>query len=183
MRPAVRNRHETAATVAALVAVWVLLWGELSVGNVVSGVAVAAALLVAFPLEPLPHVDHQIRPLALARLLVLFAVELVLSTLTVARDVLAGPSRVRSGIVACPLRVDAPGLITLLANLLALSPGSMPIHVERDPPVIYLHVLRLRDPDEVRRRVARLEGLAVAAAGSPAALAAVRRGPEGGHQP
>ncbi len=155
-----------------LVVVWVLLWGEVSAGNVLSGIALAVALLVVFPLEDVAHVDHRVHPVGVARLVVYFVVELVVSTTLVARDVLIGPSRVRTGIVACPLRVDADGLITFLANLLALSPGTLPIHVGRDPLVLYLHILRLDDPDDVRRRVSKLEELAVGALGSPAMIAA-----------
>jgi multicomponent Na+:H+ antiporter subunit E len=169
-----RARLGTVGIGVSLVVVWVLFWGELSAGNVLSGAALAAALLAVFPLEAVPHVDHRIRPLAILRLTVHFAIDLVVSTVLVARDVLV-PSRTRTGIVACPLRVDAPGLATFLANLLALSPGTMPIEVAQGPPVIYVHVLRVDSPDAVRRRVARLEELAVAALGSPAALAAVRR--------
>lgn len=155
-----------------LVVVWVLLWGELSAANLASGVAVAVALLVVFPLEEVAHVDHRVHPLGIVRLIAYFVVELVISTTVVARDVLIGPSRVRTGIVACPLRVDADGLITLLANMIALSPGTLPIHVGRDPLVLYLHILRLDHPDAVRQRVSRLEALAVGALGSPAMIAA-----------
>jgi multicomponent Na+:H+ antiporter subunit E len=158
----------------ALVVVWVLSWGEVSVGNVVSGVAVAGALLVAFPLGDVPHVDHRLHPVAVVRLAAVFLAELVLSSLAVARDIVRGPAAVRTGIVSCPLRVEAGGLITFLANLIALSPGTMPIDVTLDPPVLHVHVLRLRDPDEVRAHVARFEELAVAALGGPEALAAVR---------
>ncbi len=157
---------------AGLVLVWVLLWGEVSAGNVLSGLAIAVALLVVFPLDAVAHVDHRIHPLGIARLLAYFVLELVMSTTAVARDILIGPSRVRTGIVACPLRVDADGLVTFLANMLALSPGTLPIHIGRDPLVLYIHVLRLDDPDAVRRRVARLEELAVGALGSAAMVAA-----------
>jgi len=158
----------------SLVAVWLLLWGEITVANVLSGLVVAAGLLVVFPLEPVPGVAHRLRPLAVVRLAAFFAFELVVSTLHVAWYVVWGPSRVRTGIIACPLRVPEPGLATFLANLLALSPGTMPIEVTMDPAVIYVHVLRVDSPEAVRARVAHLEALAVAALGSPEALAVVR---------
>lgn len=175
MRPAKRRVLTSGRVVgltAALVLVWVLLWGEVSAGNVASGVIIAVALLVVFPLEEVTHVDHRIHPLGILRLAGYFVVELVVSTAVVARDVLFGPGRVRTAIIACPLRVDADGLITFIANLLALSPGTLPIHVQKDPLVLYIHVLRLDHPDAVRARVARLEELAVGALGSAAMIAA-----------
>lgn len=157
-----------------LVVVWVLSWGDISVANLLTGVAVAAALLVVFPLGQVEHVDHRIHPVATVRLVVFFAGEVLRSNVVMARDILRGNSSVRTGIVSCPLRVEADGLTTLLANLIALSPGTMPIDVTHRPPVLHLHILRLDAPDLVRARVARLEELAVAALGGPEALAAVR---------
>ncbi len=159
---------------ATLVVIWVLSWGDLSVANVLSGVAVAAALLLVFPLGQVDHVEHRVHPVAIIRLLAYFVTELVLSSLAVAGDILRGNRAVRTGIVSCPLRVDADGLITFLANLIALSPGTMPIDVSTQPPVLHVHVLRLRDPELVRKRVAHLEELAVRALGGPDALAAIR---------
>lgn len=173
-RVAGRARLGPVGIALSLVVVWLLLWGDVSVANVLSGVAVAAGLLVVFPLEAVPGVDHRLRPLAVTHLFAFFAFELVVSTLQVAWYVVRGPSRVRTGIIACPLRVQEPGLATFLANLLALSPGTMPIDVRMDPAIIYVHVLRVDSPAGVRARVAHLEELAVAALGSPAALARVR---------
>ncbi len=163
---------------AALVVVWTLAWGDLSVGNVLSGAAVAAMLLLVFPIgHDIEHVDHRLRPLAVLRLAVTLTADIAWSNLLMVRDILGGASRERTGIVACPLRVDAPGLQTFMANVLALTPGTMPVEVTQDPPVIYLHVLRLEDADAVRRSVARLEERAVRALGSAAAVAACRAEP------
>jgi multicomponent Na+:H+ antiporter subunit E len=157
--------------VAALVVLWVFLWGDLSVANVLSGIGVSVALLIAFPLAPVEQVEHRVHVGAV--LGAYFVEELVRSSLRVAADVLRGPSAVRTGIVSCPLRVDAVGLVTFMANLIALSPGTMVIDVTQDPTVLHIHVLVLDDPEKVRARVAHLEELAVAAIGGPAALAAV----------
>src|SRR3546814_15944844 len=98
-----------------------------------------------------------------------------MSTLVTAADVVRPRSRVRTGIVACRLRVDNDGLVTFLANLIAVSPGTMPIEVTYNPHVIYVHVLHNDDPERTRRLVARLESLSVAVLGGPYALAAVER--------
>lgn len=166
-----------AGMVAALVLVWTLLWGEVSVPNVVSGLVVAVGLLIVFPLEEVEHVDHRIHPVGVIKLTAYFFYELVVSTVSVARDVIIGPSRVRTAVVACPLRVDADGLITFMANIIALSPGTLAIHETRDPLVIYIHVLKVRTPDDVRRWTTRLETLAVGALGSPAMIEACKSPP------
>ena len=159
---------------AVLVIIWTLLWGRASPANFISGALVAALLLVAFPVgRDIVAVRHRLRPVAAARLAVFFLTDLLRSTLATAVDVVRPRSRVRTGIVACPLRVDNDGLVTFLANLIAVSPGTMPIEVAYRPHVIYVHSLRGVDPGEVRAFVARLEELSVMALGGPEAIGAV----------
>jgi len=157
-----------------LVIVWMLLWGEVSAANAGSGALVAALLLIAFPFDhDVTAVRHRVRPVAAVRLALFFFTDLLRSTLATAIDVVSPRSRVRTGIVACPLRVENDGLLTFLANLIAVSPGTMPIEVAYRPHVIYVHSLRGVDPDEVRAFVARLEELSVMALGGPEAVGAV----------
>lgn len=162
----------------ALTIGWVLFWGDLSVANVVSGLVVSSVLLVVFPLRrDVEHVRHHLRPLAVGRLAFAVVADLVASSIVMVRDIVGGAARERPGVVACPLRVNAPGLVTFLTNLLSLTPGTTPIDVTHEPPVIYLHVLRLDDPEIIRAYVSRFERLAVAALGDDLAVAAVSQPP------
>jgi multicomponent Na+:H+ antiporter subunit E len=158
------------AAVAALVGVWVLGWGELSLANVLSGVLVALAVLALFPLGALPELHGQtVRPVAALHLAGYFVVELVQSNISMVRDLLGHRSRIRTGIVAYPLRVDSFALMTFLANVVSLSPGTMPIEfddAEGQPKVVYIHITRMYERDAVVRKVARYEELAIRAFGS-----------------
>jgi multicomponent Na+:H+ antiporter subunit E len=166
--------RDDAPYVAGLTAVWVLLWGDLSVANVLTGAVAAALLLVVFPLgHDIERVRHRFRLGAAVRLVLAFGWELTAASVVMIRHILGGRARERPGVVACPLRVGAPGLLTFLTNMIAMSPGTMPIDVDEDPPVLYVHVLRLQDPEDVRARVSRFERLAVLALGSADAVAAV----------
>jgi multicomponent Na+:H+ antiporter subunit E len=165
------NLRDDTGVAAVLVVVWTLLWGEMSISNVASGVVVAVALLVAFPIDHnVTAVVHRPRPLAIVRLVLFFAYDVVRSTFVAALHVVRPGSSIRTGVIACPLRVDNDGLVTVLANLIAMSPGTMPIEVSYNPHVIYVHSLHAGDPDRVRADVAQLEELAVAALGGPEAL-------------
>lgn len=168
------NLRDDLGVGGVLVIIWMLLWGDARPANVASGALVAALLLVAFPLDhDIVAVRHRLRPVAAVRLGVFFLADVFRSTLATAFDVVRPRSRVRTGIVACPLRVNNDGLVTFLANLIAVSPGTMPIEVAYRPHVIYVHSLRGVDPDEVRAFVARLEELSVMALGGPEAIGAV----------
>jgi multicomponent Na+:H+ antiporter subunit E len=158
---------------AVLVAIWVLLWGTLSVANVLSGVLVAAVLIVAVPGTTRRAHLPTVRPLALARLVVHVVAQVVAANITLARQILGRRAPIRTGVVAVSLPECSDGLLALIANLVALTPGTMPVEVNRTPPVMYVHVLYLRDVDEVRREVGHLRNLAVRAFGTPAAIAAL----------
>ena len=57
----------------------------------------------------------------------------------------------------------------------ALSPGTMTVEVELDPPTIYLHILDLHDVGQVRASIATLEDLTVRAFGSRTAIDSLGR--------
>lgn len=155
--------------IAFLTTIWVLMWGSLSAANVLSGGVVAALLLVAFPVRETaggPASMLRLRPVALARLLGWIGVQLVVSNAQLVREVVTRGSRIRTGIVACPLQSGSEAITTFVANVLALSPGTMPVDVQSDPPVVYVHVLHLYDIEATRRSVARLETLAVRSFGT-----------------
>jgi multicomponent Na+:H+ antiporter subunit E len=153
--------------VAALVALWLLAWGEVSLANIVSGVAVAAALLVAFPPRR-RRASARVRPLGVLRLVLYVARQLVTSNYLVAREIVSRRSNVRTGVLAYEVGRPSDEVVTLIANVMALTPGTMTVEATRDPAVIYVHVLLLEDIDAARRSFARLEELAVAAVGDAA---------------
>ncbi len=85
------------------------------------------------------------RSLAWAVLVALFFRELVLSVRAVLAAV-ADPGRIgHSGIVAVPLDVRTDTGITLLANLITLTPGTTSLHVSDDRRWLYVHVMDLSD--------------------------------------
>ncbi len=71
----------------------------------------------------------------------LFARELLFSVWDVAKTVI-NPQRItHSAIVAVPLTVQSDLGITLLANLITLTPGTVSIHLSADRRRLYIHVM------------------------------------------
>ncbi|HEX6421237.1 MAG TPA: Na+/H+ antiporter subunit E, partial [Acidimicrobiales bacterium] len=85
-----------------LTALWLVLWRDVSVANVLSGVAVGLVVLAVFPARRVPG-RHALRPLHLAVFAGYFAWKLVVSNLVVAREIVTPRDNVRSGIVAVPM--------------------------------------------------------------------------------
>lgn len=152
--------------VVSLLAGWLLLWGDMSPANVLTGLLLIAVLFVVVPSGRPDTGPVTFRPVALARLLLLFAGDLVLSNVVLARMVLRRNPATTSGVVAVRVADCTPGLLAFIANLIALSPGAMAVATSNDPATIYVHVLQLDDAG-AQRRVERLAGRAIAAFGSP----------------
>ena len=157
-----------------LVVAWVAMWGRLSVANVVSGVAVALGLLALLPPGgSRPH--YVFRPLAVVRFVAYFLRQLVLANVALTREIVTPRDRIRTGVIAVPMEGISDGLLVFLANVTAMTPGTMPIEVERDPPTFYVHVLHLHDVEAVRKEIRRMEHLAIRAFGSKEAVAVLDR--------
>ncbi|MGB7949431.1 MAG: Na+/H+ antiporter subunit E [Candidatus Binatia bacterium] len=86
--------------------------------------------------------------------LFLFTVwELILANLRVAYDVMTPRYFMRPGIVSIPLDARTDVEITLLANLITLTPGTLSLDVASDRSVLYIHVMYIDEDDlEVIRR-------------------------------
>jgi multicomponent Na+:H+ antiporter subunit E len=82
-----------------------------------------------------------------------FLVELVRANLRVAYDVLTRAHRSTPGVLAIPLEAESELEITLLANLITLTPGSMSLEVSADRRILYIHEMFARDPEAVRREI------------------------------
>ena len=87
-------------------------------------------------------------------LLLLFLCELAKSAWAVAMAVMSPKMDVKPGIFAFPLTVDRDFEITLLANLITLTPGTLSVDVSDDRKILYVHALDCSDPDAIRRSIA-----------------------------
>ncbi|WP_433286221.1 Na+/H+ antiporter subunit E [Micromonospora sp. CA-244673] len=164
------RRRDQAVALGWLVAIWVLLWGDLSWGNLLAGLLVGAAVLLFFPLPPVTF-GGRLRPGALLVLAVTFVSELVTASLHVAAVALRPGYVPRSAIIAVPLRVRTDLNLALTAEVISLVPGTLILDVNRDRGVLYVHVLDVRGPEDLtgsRERVLAVERRIVRAVGSPA---------------
>ncbi|MEO6012226.1 MAG: Na+/H+ antiporter subunit E [Devosia sp.] len=75
------------------------------------------------------------------RLLLFFLRELILSALQVSWLVLQPRLRLRPAIIAYPLTVTTDAQITLLANLISLTPGTLSVDVSADRGTLLIHAI------------------------------------------
>lgn len=79
----------------------------------------------------------------------LFVVELVVSAVKVSLFALSPKLRLRPAIVAYPLTVTSDAEITLLANLITLTPGTLSVDVSADRKTLFIHTLDMTDREEL----------------------------------
>jgi multicomponent Na+:H+ antiporter subunit E len=81
-----------------------------------------------------------------------FLWELIVANLRVAFDVVTPRHLMRPGIIAVPLDARSDVEITLLANMIGLTPGTLSLDVSHDRTVLYVHTMYDGDDVEGFRR-------------------------------
>ncbi|MDW7982573.1 MAG: Na+/H+ antiporter subunit E [Thermomicrobium sp.] len=127
-----------------LALVWTMAVGRFTFEQLALGFLLG--LLVVTAVEPLwgaptygPRFGRALRFVAF------FFKELVLSNLRIAYDVLTPRLHARPQIIALPLDARTDTEVTLLANLLTLTPGTLSLDVSTDKRVLYLHAMYVAD--------------------------------------
>lgn len=129
---------------------WGAINGSFAAVTLVAGYAIGyVVLVVARPaLGPSGYYTGVWRGLGFVAF---YVWELVLSSVRVAHDVLTPRLRARPGIVGLPLDATTDTEITVLANLISLTPGTLSLVVSPDRKTLYLHAMYLDDgPDALR---------------------------------
>lgn len=136
--------------IALLVLVLALGWcaatGSFSLANLLFGAAIAGVALwfVRFHVRGRGYLARLVR---IAALVWLFIKELMLSAIRVAILVVRPDTkaRLKPEIIAFPLTVTRDAEITLLANLITLTPGTLSVDVSEDRKLLYVHALMVPD--------------------------------------
>lgn len=140
-----------------LALVWVGLNGEFTIGNFIVGFALGFPILFFTRRGTIGGTGGKSSGRGYGRkawkvigLLLFFIKELIVANLRVAYDVLTLGYRMRPGILAVPLDVRTDFEITLLANLITLTPGTLSLDVSHDRRTLYIHAMYADDPEAVK---------------------------------
>lgn len=137
-----------------LLAIWLTVSGEVSVGQIVFGTVVSVLLVLGIaqlrPVRPRLHRLYLAIPLAATVL-----VDILRSNLAVARIVLGlvRDRQVRSGFLEIPLELTDPHGLTILAVIVTSTPGTAWAGVSSDGRTLTLHVLDLQDEQATTRLI------------------------------
>lgn len=131
---------------------WMLLVGEVSASTFSSGLVISYGLLwLSKPawgetryFEKLPRV---------ITFIFYFLKELIIANMKVAFDIVTPKDYMKPGIIAFPLDVESDIEITLFANLVTLTPGTLSLDVSADKRILYVHALYVEDADQFRHEL------------------------------
>ncbi len=133
--------------------VWVAITGSPTLLNLVFGFALSALALSVIRGET-DVAGYLGRVRRIGALALLFFVELAKSAWKVAVMVLSPTVSVQPGIFAFPLTVTRDFEITLLANLITLTPGTLSVDVSDDRKTLYVHAIDCSDIEATKRDIA-----------------------------
>lgn len=125
---------------------WAAVTGSFTLPNLLLGALIGGAgLFVVRQYVARPHFLPRV--LRIVSLALLFIGELVVSALRVARLVIRPDlnAHIRPAIIAFPLSVTSDAEITLLANLITLTPGTLSVDVSEDRRLLYIHAIHVTD--------------------------------------
>ena len=129
---------------------WAALMGAFDATTLAAGFAVGYVVLWASQpaLGPSAYVTGVGRAVAF---IVFYLAELVWSSLQVAIDVCRPRLRMCPGVVGLPLRARTDAEITVLANLISLTPGTLSLDLSPDRRILYVHAMDLENGPETLR--------------------------------
>jgi multicomponent Na+:H+ antiporter subunit E len=135
-----------------LIVIWVALWGEVSLVNILTGLFMAAALSAFFP-GPLQS-SHRIRPIAAMSFFFYMLRSIVLSSRDVIIAVLLPTEQRRHAEVIRVSLISTSRLINAIAaNTISLTPGTVAIAVDPDGHFLDIHVLGHYDTEEFQQLI------------------------------
>lgn len=131
---------------------WMLLSGELTAETFIEGIIVGFLILWVSRNALGGSKYFNKIPITL-KFLFYFIKELIKANLIVAYDIITPKDYMKPGIVAIPLDAKTDLEITLFANLITLTPGTLSLDVSNDKKTLYVHGLYVKDVESFRKEL------------------------------
>ncbi len=165
-----------------LTILWVLLWGHVTIANVLGGFVVAVAVVLFAGRDSASLRSTYFRPWWALRYVLHVMWQLLTANLRLAYEILTPGDTTFTAIIAVKIRGGSDSVVNLVANSITLTPGTMTIDVRRPEPTasddddseltegatLYIHGMFMADIEQVRHDVLQLEALALHAFGTKA---------------
>ncbi|WP_254769009.1 Na+/H+ antiporter subunit E [Salinilacihabitans rarus] len=133
-------------------------------GQLLLGVAVGLPVAFVFRRLYVDRVDPArwvgVLP-AVARYFATFTSELVRANVDVAYRVLSPGMPIKPEVILIPLRVETAAAVTVIANSITITPGTLTLDHDDEANALYVHVIDGSHPDEIVEPIRRWEDYAL----------------------
>ncbi len=133
---------------AILVVIWLLLVNQLSVGHLLLGILLGVAL-PWYTSRFWPDQVHVRRPLLLLRFIAVVLYDILVANIAVARLIMGRQERLEPAFLELRLQLRSDVAISVLANTISLTPGTVSTYLSADRRCLIIHSLHTTDPDEL----------------------------------
>ena len=125
---------------------WTIATGSFTIFNLLSGMAIGFVILW-FAQRAVGTSGYFSKVPQVVGFSVFYLWQLIKSNLRVAYDVVTPTNYMRPGVIAVPLEAKTDAEITLLANLITLTPGTLSMDVSSDRKTLYVHAMYIDHGD------------------------------------
>ena len=129
-----------------LALIWMLLANEFSAGHAVLGLLLGWAIPI-FTLRFWPEQTRIRRPLTLLRFIAVVLYDILIANLAVAQLIVSRPRRLQPAFLEVPLDVRSDLAISLLANTISLTPGTVSAELAPERDRLLVHALHATDTE------------------------------------
>jgi len=136
-----------------LALVWSALTGRFTLENLTTGFILGYIILYLLR-GVFGGTEYFAKGAQLLRFTAFFFWELLVANLRVARDVLRpGPLRLKPRVIAVALDLRGEVPVTLLANIISLTPGSLSLDVSNDQQTLFVHVMHAPNEEAAKQEI------------------------------
>ncbi|MEE6271849.1 Na+/H+ antiporter subunit E [Georgenia wangjunii] len=132
-----------------LTLVWVLLWGDFTLANLVNGLIVGLVVTTVLPLPAIPF-NGRFRPWGVVLLITRFLRDVVVASGEVAWLAVRG-RKPRGAVIRVRLRSHSDFYLTMTAGFTSLVPGSIVVEAHRLTGTLYIHIINVETKDGLEK--------------------------------
>lgn len=136
--------HTIISAILVVIAFQLLGWDTTASRLFLGGIIIFTLL---WPLFYLINKSYFRKLPKLMNLIVFFFKELIVANFYVAYDVLTPTTMMRPCIIALPLSAETDYEITILANMISLTPGTLSLDLSEDRKILFVHAIQFNEVD------------------------------------
>jgi len=129
-----------------LTIIWLLLNNSMDAGHIVLGLILGWTIPV-LTIRFWPETVMIRKPLTLIKYSFILLFDIIIANFTVARLILGNPDKLQPVFVKLPLDLNSDLAISLLANSITLTPGTLSAQLSEDSSYLLIHALNETDPE------------------------------------